>query len=379
MAGLPTGSSAAVFSFDDQSRLVLPATRDVDEVRKAISSLHAAGQYTAMHDAVFDASRYLSQSPAARRAIVLITDGRDENSALTLEDGVRLAQTHHIPVFAVGVGRVEDRVLRRIAKLTDGDYVTGRSVTAATLVERIGSLPVVVAPAQQPAAASPAPVSPAPSPSGAVAPRPVPGSSPQPVQEPVGSRRLVLMVVALVLVAAAVALLALRRAPAQAACPTCGAPLASPLASCPKCSRPAAPPTAPPDSQRPLESDLSPTVVERSNLTEEYLEKTVTLRQRPVLAITRGPGTGQVFELSHATATSIGRSKANDIVVGDVSVSSQHCRIRPEDGQFVLHDLKSTNGTLVNDKRVTRQPLGEGDVIKIGETSLTFRVDHRRT
>jgi pSer/pThr/pTyr-binding forkhead associated (FHA) protein len=124
---------------------------------------------------------------------------------------------------------------------------------------------------------------------------------------------------------------------------------------------------------------MSPTVVERINLTEEYLEKTITLRERPVLTITRGPGSGQVFELSLETAISIGRSKANDIVVGDVSVSSQHCRVRPEDGRFVLHDLKSTNGTYVNDKKVARQPLAEGDVIKVGETSLLFKVEQRRS
>jgi len=67
--------------------------------------------------------------------------------------------------------------------------------------------------------------------------------------------------------------------------------------------------------------------------------------------------------------TSLGRAKVNDIVLNeDVAVSSEHCRIRPEDGKFVLHDLKSTNGTFVNDRRVTRQPLTEGDTIQVGET-----------
>jgi pSer/pThr/pTyr-binding forkhead associated (FHA) protein len=87
---------------------------------------------------------------------------------------------------------------------------------------------------------------------------------------------------------------------------------------------------------------------------------------------------GQVYELG-ANATSIGRAKANEVVVNDVSVSSEHCRIRPEDGHFVLHDLKSTNGTFVNERRVTRHVLTEGDVVKIGETSLMFRTDLKRT
>jgi pSer/pThr/pTyr-binding forkhead associated (FHA) protein len=44
----------------------------------------------------------------------------------------------------------------------------------------------------------------------------------------------------------------------------------------------------------------------------------------------------------------------------------------------VLHDLKSTNGTLVNDQKVSRHILSEGDVIRIGETSLQFRLESRR-
>ena len=113
--------------------------------------------------------------------------------------------------------------------------------------------------------------------------------------------------------------------------------------------------------------------------TEEYLEKTVALRERPVLTITRGPGVGQMFELGNESAMSIGRAKANEVVINDVSVSSEHCRIRPEDGHFVLHDLKSTNGTFVNERRVTRHVLAEGDVLKIGETSLLYKTDLKRT
>ena len=49
-------------------------------------------------------------------------------------------------------------------------------------------------------------------------------------------------------------------------------------------------------------------------------------------------------------------------------------RIRPEDGRFVLHDLGSTNGTRVNDRRISRHPLEDGDVIRVGDTCLRFRL-----
>jgi len=159
-----------------------------------------------------------------------------------------------------------------------------------------------------------------------------------------------------------------------ARCPTCGRDLPDALSSCAFCGR---------DPERESAeattiADLSPTVVERLNTTEEYLEKTITLRERPVLTITHGPGAGELFELSRATAMSIGRARANDIVLKDVSISGQHCRIRPEEGGFVLHDLKSTNGTFVNDKRVSRHPLSDGDLVQVGETVMQFRTEHRR-
>jgi pSer/pThr/pTyr-binding forkhead associated (FHA) protein len=62
------------------------------------------------------------------------------------------------------------------------------------------------------------------------------------------------------------------------------------------------------------------------------------------------------------------------VVLSDDSVSGQHCRIRPEAGHFALHDLESTNGTFVNGRRVGRHQLAEGDVIRIGETSIEFRM-----
>jgi pSer/pThr/pTyr-binding forkhead associated (FHA) protein len=123
---------------------------------------------------------------------------------------------------------------------------------------------------------------------------------------------------------------------------------------------------------------VSDTVLQRMDLTEEFLEKTITLREDPVLTITNGAGTGHIFSLNRQTATSIGRAKANDIALEDVSVSSEHCRIRPEEGAFILHDLKSTNGTFVNERRVSRHTLAEGDTIKCGETYLQFRLNQRR-
>ena len=69
----------------------------------------------------------------------------------------------------------------------------------------------------------------------------------------------------------------------------------------------------------------------------------------------------------------IGRLPECDIVVEDPGASRQHARIRRTDGGFVLVDLGSTNGTLVNDLPIREHVLENGDRITIGETVLEFR------
>ena len=380
LSALPEGSEVAVLAFDDQSRVVVPRTSRPDEVRERLARLKVGGRYTALYDALYDASRYVRATPGQRKAIVLITDGQDENSALDLDDGLRLAVDAHIPVFAVGVGpHPQERVLRRMAKLTAGDYVAFDAARGPALAARIAALPAEAEPSAARTAANPAAVG------GGGAPREaaVPLASLPAAHVRVGATRLAWAAIGLLVVVGLGLLLArgLKR-PAHA-CPTCGRALPAEGGPCPSC---AAAPTRVPgrpaararESAAEADDALSPTVLARMNTTEEYLERTVTLQEKPVLAVTRGPGTGQVFELSPTSATSIGRSRANDIQVEDVSVSSQHCRVRPEDGRFVLHDLKSTNGTLVNERRVSRHILEEGDVIAIGETALQFRREMKR-
>jgi Mg-chelatase subunit ChlD len=387
MAALPESSEFAVLAFDDQSRVIVPWTSRPDEVRAKLTDVRVGGRYTALHDALYDASRYVRDASGARKAIVLITDGVDENSALNLEDGLRVATDGQIPVYAIGVGaRPQERILRRIAKLTSGDYVPFDRARGADLAAAIAGLaPAAPVSPSSAAFAGEAPSRPAAKASAAAVSRSDPARAPAPP-----TPRYIWLAVALTgLAAATVIVLAWRQRQTAGACRTCGRPLPGGSSSCAFCGEfPTKMPNREPAripgraaSERPAaesEPDLSATVLARIDSTEEYLERTITLEERPVLAITRGPGMGQVFALSETSATSIGRSRANDIQVEDVSISGQHCRVRPEDGRFVVHDLRSTNGTLVNEKKVSRHVLEEGDVIGIGETSLQFRREMKR-
>lgn len=73
------------------------------------------------------------------------------------------------------------------------------------------------------------------------------------------------------------------------------------------------------------------------------------------------------FELPDKAVT-IGRRASNDIPLSDMTVSATHARI--ETGQ--VKDLGSTNGTLLNGKRVGSAPLRHGDVIGIGQHEMTY-------
>jgi hypothetical protein len=76
----------------------------------------------------------------------------------------------------------------------------------------------------------------------------------------------------------------------------------------------------------------------------------------------------------------IGRSAPGDgKLEGDTEISRQHARIaRGPGGGLTIEDLNSTNGTYVNGSRITgAQPLGHGDVVKVGITTL--RVEARKS
>ena len=63
----------------------------------------------------------------------------------------------------------------------------------------------------------------------------------------------------------------------------------------------------------------------------------------------------------------IGRSPDNDIPIDNLAVSNHHARVYSEGGRLVVEDLDSLNGTFVNDLRVERAMLHDGDSIWIGK------------
>jgi hypothetical protein len=69
----------------------------------------------------------------------------------------------------------------------------------------------------------------------------------------------------------------------------------------------------------------------------------------------------------------VGRSRACDVVLSDLSVSRRHARLICRDARWIVQDLASTNGTMLNGRRVGRCELRPGDRILFGDEQL--RVD----
>jgi hypothetical protein len=70
---------------------------------------------------------------------------------------------------------------------------------------------------------------------------------------------------------------------------------------------------------------------------------------------------------------SIGRSADADVQIEDRYASGLHARIYSHGGRFFVEDLKSTNGTLLNDAALAGEAeLVEGDMIRIGDTEFRF-------
>ena len=68
----------------------------------------------------------------------------------------------------------------------------------------------------------------------------------------------------------------------------------------------------------------------------------------------------------------IGRLPDNNLVIDNPAVSGRHARVYREGNHYVLEDLKSTNGTFVNDKPIARHTLLEGDSILVGKHTVVF-------
>ena len=96
----------------------------------------------------------------------------------------------------------------------------------------------------------------------------------------------------------------------------------------------------------------------------------------PSLFVIQGRNKGSRYDLAEQDgAVTIGREAGNFIQLDDNEVSRRHAEIRRVGDTLVLGDLKSSNGTFLNNRKVERAELSSGDQIQIGRSVLVYSKD----
>ena len=91
------------------------------------------------------------------------------------------------------------------------------------------------------------------------------------------------------------------------------------------------------------------------------------------LVVTEAEGGSRAYPMGQ-DPLQIGRSDACQVILQDTYASQMHARVYPKDGEWFVEDLGSTNGTYLNRVKVSHPaPVGPGDEIRIGKTTLEVR------
>jgi TolA-binding protein len=84
-----------------------------------------------------------------------------------------------------------------------------------------------------------------------------------------------------------------------------------------------------------------------------------------------GPQRGELYTL--APLSVIGTDPTCHVVLSDQFMSTKHAEIKAENGLWMLRDLGSTNGTYVNDQRISQRELVDNDFIRFGQSIVKFK------
>lgn len=386
LEALPASTPVALVAFDDTPRWIeaLPSTPAA--VGAALSGLVPTGNFTQLNDALFVATRELEEGGV----ILLATDGRDESSATTVEDMARRSEAQGVRIVAVGVGRIEERALRRLALLTGGAYLgrldgvggevlaaaveEARAGVAAERAEREASMP----------SASPLPVQ---SISGGEA------STDEASTDASGEKSAVAISDPALLIGALgalslgllMAVVALWRRKRSSPEPDDfifddGEPAAHEAAV-------HVPPAPAIDRDELLNREVLPpsALHEVTGETavfappsEDGFDGTRVLLERFVLEV-REPGEDpRAYVLEDRKAFAVGRLNdgENTLALADAALSAHHLRLVPMGGRWFLVDLNSTNGILVADERVVgAREVRPGETVRAGQVELIVKRD----
>lgn len=123
---------------------------------------------------------------------------------------------------------------------------------------------------------------------------------------------------------------------------------------------------------------------EKQRLEEKHLQELNSKREKELMRLMKligsvpridciVSGKSFVFNITKPEVL-IGRSSECDLCLNYPTVSKKHCKINFTGDRFLLEDLGSSNGTILNSKGVQQSVIKNGDVVRLGEVVLNFRV-----
>ena len=347
-------------SFDKELKIEAPVGSDKQSILKAAAALRATGMTTELYRNTIKAIDILGDIKADRKVILLFSDGQAEDKAYFHQDVIRAARKNNVIINTLGYPRtvalsVALQTLRRLSEESGGVYTEAGSdyrLPEAFLkmpfdnIDRGGRFKVDLKPLTKlPAEKVDVQLVfgtdlgdikidvPADLPVAAVASTsPGPQATPpiQIVTTPSGQEEDILdtwlwygvpiaLLILIGLTGVTLVLLTRKQKPAK------------------------------PDKQQPAQEQFKP-----------YAYLIAQDEKATRYPITR-------------TTWRIGRSRDNEMTLDDNSVSRRHAEIqRLGTGKFMLYDLDSLNGVFVNDEKITKCKLSEGDIIEIGDFYLRF-------
>lgn len=144
---LGANDEAEIIKYATTIEVTQPFTPDKALLTQAIQSTPNVGTHTALFDAVSQAVTDISASTKARRAIIIITDGKDDDgeggsqSASDLAQVIAAANANGVPVFTVGLGDADATILQQLADDTGGTYSDSTtSDNLATIYQQLADL-----------------------------------------------------------------------------------------------------------------------------------------------------------------------------------------------------------------------------------------------
>jgi VWFA-related protein len=131
---------AAVIAFNDSQRILVPFTSDLDELKKGFRKIRPTSE-TALYDSLVRSLFYLAKA-GGQRALLLLTDGKDQGSQLTYVEALETVRRMGIGIYVIGLGAPDgprDDVVPRLIQLAE---VTGGQ---SFFVKTVSELPDVYA------------------------------------------------------------------------------------------------------------------------------------------------------------------------------------------------------------------------------------------